>query len=144
MWPSAQPARRRSQLVADAFVRRLVGGDGYGCASRTIEVALFHFHFEKGLHTLEVSLIAFAVGDRQRLQHLAHVAEPILARRLGQVRLVDEGAHMGVCDLIAAEALLIGEYAPGAKGAVIDPARCWRQAVGDHRRRAMKERKLAA
>ena len=67
-----------------------------------------------------------------------------MARRLGKVRFTDEGAHTGVSDLIDAEALLIGELAPGAEGAVIDPARCCRQAVGDDRRRPLKERKLAA
>ena len=104
-----------------------------------LEIALLRLHFEEGLHTLEVLLIAFAVGSRQRLQDLAHMAETVLARRLGQVRLVDEGAHMSVSDLIDAEALLIGEFPPGAESAIIDPPRCRRQAVGDDRRRAMKE-----
>lgn len=47
------------------------------------------------------------------------MAEPVLARCLGQVRLVDEGARMAVRDNIDAEALLIGEFAPDAEGAVM-------------------------
>ena len=60
-----------------------------------------------------VSLVAISIGNRQHLQDLAQMAEPVPARCLGQIRLHKEGEH-------------ISEFAPNAECAVIDPARCWR------------------
>lgn len=105
----------------------------------SLEITFLRLHFEERLHALVVLLVALPVGDGQGLQDLAHVTESALARGLGQIRFVDEGPHMGVCGLIDAEALLIGEFGLGTESPDIDPARCWREAVGDDRRRAMKQ-----
>ena len=103
-------------------------------AAAAAALAIHPLHFGELEHAPPLYRIpvAFRLGFLQPVQQAQHMRFPGLAGGLGDIILLEESRDILEAEIEGVESSPLGIGAPLAVGIGVDPARCGRQALGNH------------